>query len=119
MEGNVMGWSNFILIHKDKIALECSRHFDSSGYIDNHEADLLDKFNAFTEEESDSEMEDISIKELSIGDVKTLLTAYELVRQYDDETFFYLLLKARYGKVEVVHESKVPVGYKKIARDLE
>lgn len=116
-KGEAMGWSNYMLIKKDKIALECSRQFDSANYIDNHENDLLDKFNAFTEDNGDSLMEDIPLKELSIGDVKDLLNAFNLLRQFDTETFLYLILKERYGSIEVVHQDKVPKDYKKIMRD--
>jgi hypothetical protein len=112
-----MGWSNYMLVKKDKIALECSRSFESACYIDNHESDLLDKFNKFVEDNTDSDLEDEPIKGLSIGKVNKMWTAFELLRQYDDETVFYLLLKARYGEVEVVHENKVPEDYTKIRRE--
>lgn len=112
-----MGWSNYILVKKDKIALEVSRECN-----DGNDDDIINRIQNFQEDEESipDSLANTKMKDITLGEIKRLYEAYEILTSISSTSqLLYLLLKHKYGEMEIVHESNVPKDYKKIMREYE
>lgn len=94
-----MGWSNYILLKKHKIALEISRNTNQGDIYEDSYEDIKKRW-----------AEDIDYnfngKESALMKANALV-AFHALLNLDQESFLFCLLKDYYGDVEIVSEHQL------------
>ncbi len=105
MDGEKMGWSNYIVIDDLKVSIETNREVDE---IEFYREEALDKLIDVPEDiDIDVDMENVKISELTVGNLSSLYQAYKtMCNLYGTHVDKFLLywLKSKNIKFNIISE---------------
>lgn len=109
-----MGWSNFIIIDTLKLVIETNREVDD---IEDYEKDALSKMtdiDEFYDMDTDIDMQDIKINEISIGNLAVLYNAYKNASSITDmhrDKFLLYWLTVKEIEYDIKSEHNIDLEY--------
>lgn len=101
-----MGWSNFIIIEKWKMAIETNR---SVNELEDYIKDAIDKM---TDTEIDIDISDLKVSDITVKDLCALVSAYDnasTLYQLDSDKLFLYWLESRNIEYEIKSEHQINI----------